>query len=128
MLIVGFFNWWYGAGFKKRIELFLTRLRKMSDFFSLKLLITTLFAPFRMIDSQPAKGSLDVRIKDWFGRLFSRIIGVVIRLVVLIIGSVELMLEIVIGLLMVIMWLILPLLPIACLVMLALGVSLPWTI
>ena len=51
MFIVGLLGWWYGAGWRERARMIIERLAKAYDFFSLDLLIKTLFAPFRQISA-----------------------------------------------------------------------------
>ena len=58
------------------------------DYFSLGLLLKTLFAPWRQISAGRVRGPLSVQLRAFFDRLVSRIIGGFIRTFVLIIGSI----------------------------------------
>ncbi len=98
---------------------------RVADTFSIGLLIKTLFAPFRQISAdEDAKnnGGLANVIID---KLVSRLIGCVMRTVMIIVGTVTLILLAIISLIRLIAW---PLLPIAPIVgaVLMIVVGAPW--
>lgn len=101
------------------------QLAKMMDFFSVGLLIKTLFTPFRLIDSYSSGGQgLDAKIRAAIDKLIGRLIGAMIRSAVLIFAIVVIFTTILIDLLKIILWLSAPSLPIIGAVLLALGVAL----
>ena len=89
------------------------KLRGAADFFSISLLLRTLFAPFKQIDAGGGGNSLGDRMRAFGDRLISRLVGAVMRIGILIFGLILLILESVIGLALVIIWSFLPLVPIA---------------
>jgi hypothetical protein len=97
------------------------RLAKAYDFFSLDILIKTLFAPFRQISAGQVRGSLDVQIRAFFDRLLSRCIGALVRSIMLVIGSLWTLILAIAGLIEGVLWLFVPLLPIIGAVMFAIG-------
>ncbi len=102
------------------------RFDNAADFFSLELALRTLFKPFRQIDADRArKGSISVILRGVFDQLFSRLIGGMIRLVLIVIGCVVIALEAIIGLLRLAVWPIVPFLPLLALPLVMSG-WIPW--
>ncbi len=127
MLLASFFKWWYGAGLKNRFERLTDKIIKTSDFFSIDLLIKTFFQPFRMIDSQKLeKGALEDKVRNWFDRLISRLIGAMIRFGVLLVGLLALLARLVYSLVAMILWLFVPFLPAVCVILFVLEVAPSW--
>lgn len=111
MLIVSFFTWWYGRGFKGYLAGFVDHLRDLTDFFSIRLLIRNLFAPFRQIAAEKgANLPLNARIREMFDLLISRLVGATVRCMILIVGLVLLTLRTILGLIVGILWPLMPLL------------------
>lgn len=121
MFIVGLLGWWYGAGWRERIRMIGERLARAYDFFSLDLLLKTLFAPFRQISAGKVSGGLSVQLRAFFDRLFSRCIGAVVRIIMLVIGSLWTTVLAVAGIVEGILWLFVPLLPIVGAILFAIG-------
>ena len=126
MLISDFFKWWYTDGLKIRLNIFAKELFKTQDFFSIGLLLKTFFKPFRMIDTGAVRGSLDVKIKAFFDKLISRIIGSSIRLATIIFGVIVLLIKFIYEAIKIILWIFAPALPVICLILFALGVAPVW--
>lgn len=125
MFIVSIFTWWYGAGWHRQYIAIGERLASTMDYFSVDLLLRTLFSPFRQLSAGHVNGPLGVQIRAFFDRLISRIIGAFVRLTMIIIGSIAIIIHGIIGGIIMIMWAIVPLLPIVGLI-LFLGEWLPW--
>ena len=106
-------QWWYTRGWKIFVMKLVDKLRGAADFFSISLLLRTLFAPFKQIDAGGGGNSLGDRMRAFGDRLISRLVGAVMRIGILIFGLILLILESVIGLALVIIWSFLPLVPIA---------------
>ena len=109
MLIMSFFSWWYGRGWKLVAASFGRRLRWVMDAFSVRQLLHTLFAPWRRIITYPG-ASLDERFRAWGDNMFSRVIGLVVRLLVLFAAMITLVLVTLLTVIQMVTW---PLLPIA---------------
>lgn len=122
MMISSLLAWWYGAGLKSRVNDQIDGLMKTVDFFSVGLLIKTLFAPFRQIDAgRSDKAPLDVRVKMFFDRLLSRFIGAGVRTVMIVAGLIVMALQMVVGFIAVILHITAPMLPIFGLTMMLIG-------
>ena len=127
MLLTSFFGWWYGAGFKKQLEMIQSRLIQMADFFSIGLLLKTLFQPFRMLDANTStKGPLEVRLQVAMGKLVSRLIGAFMRSLVMLVGILALIGRALFGGLQVLFWLLMPIIPVICLILFAAGMAPSW--
>jgi hypothetical protein len=123
LLITELLRWWYGDGWRLRASLVANRLDGTIDYFSVDLLLKTLFSPYRQISAGRVDGPLGVQMRAMVDKLFSRIIGAIIRLIILLIGAVAIGLQVAIGLIILVAWGILPLLPIIGLVLTFIG----WT-
>jgi hypothetical protein len=87
------------------------RLATTVDYFSIDLLATTLFAPFRQISAGQVNGPLGVKFRAFLDRIISRSIGAMVRSTMIVIGVAAILLHSVIGFVTLIIWAILPALP-----------------
>lgn len=92
------------------------RLGGVADTFSIDILIRTLFAPFRQISVGPVRGSLDMQLRAIIDKLVSRVIGGIVRTMVLIAGSAVIALASVVGAIYIAVWPLLPLAPFVVLI------------
>lgn len=104
-----FFNWWYGAGFEQQFALFKRRILYFSDFFSLSLLTSTLFSPYKN-DVNNYAGGVSAQFQQFKESLISRFVGFWIRLALIFAGSVVIGVVSVLNCLWLIIWVTLPLL------------------
>jgi len=125
MLIVGLLSWWYTAGWRQRVTRLHEKFDETADYFSLDLLVRTLFSPFRQISVGKVNGPLGVKLRALIDRIISRCIGAMIRIVMLVIGSLSLVAYMVIGGAMLIIWAVIPLFPILGIILFASG-WIPW--
>lgn len=128
MFLANILYWWYGGGWLGRVQLLKSRLVASADFFSIDLLASTLFAPYRQISAGSVDGPIGVKVQAFFDKLLSRIIGAIVRSFMVIFGVVAMFLQLLIGLIMLGFWLILPLFPVIGLIMMVLGWVPRWTI
>lgn len=124
MFLVGIFQWWYGDGLVAQIRRVGFGVLKTADYFSIGLLLRTLFNPFRQISAAQVDGPLPVKFQAFFDRSFSRMVGAVVRTVVLVFGLVVIFVRIIWALLNVLAWLIIPAMPLIGLVLWQMGVVL----
>lgn len=120
--------WWYGGGWLGRVQLLKSRLVASADFFSIDLLASTLFAPYRQISAGSVDGPIGVKVQAFFDKLLSRFIGAIVRSFMVIFGIVAMFLQLLVGLVMLGFWLILPLFPVIGLIMMVLGWVPRWTV
>lgn len=125
MFIVGILSWWYGPGWRERISMMREHVDSIMDYFSIGLLLKTLFSPFRQISAGKVNGPLAVQMRAFADRLISRVIGGIIRSVMVIVGILAIVLTSVIGCIGLVVWALVPLLPIAGIVLLLMSWT-PW--
>ncbi|MFQ7390074.1 MAG: hypothetical protein ACLRP3_22215 [Escherichia sp.] len=123
MFLVGIFQWWYGNGLLQYIRQSFLGVLRTADFFSVGLLLKTLFNPFRQISVAPVGGDLSVQLSAFFDKMFSRAIGAVVRSMVIIIGILMILLRFLWMIVGIIMWLALPLMPFIGIILWQMGVS-----
>ena len=127
MFIVGFFSWWYGAGWLRSVVAVRDNLLSVYDYFSLDLLLRTLFAPFRQISAGKVRGPIGVQLRALVDKIISRVIGSIMRTIMIVIGSVTLFIAAIIGLLRLILWPLIPALPVVFVIFGMIG-WVPWKI
>lgn len=127
MFLVGILSWWYGEGWQARIRIIKERLASSADYFSIGLLITTLFAPFRQISAGSVEGPLVDQVRAFADKLISRFIGAIVRSAILIAGLVVMFVQIIFGGLEIAIWPLVPLLPVIGLIMMVIGWVPQWT-
>jgi hypothetical protein len=118
-MLLAFFSWWYGQGWRQVASSFQSRLQAVSDNFSVKQLSKTLFAPWKRITTQPGR-SLEAKVRAWADNMFSRVIGFVVRLFVLLGAVLTALVIAVLTLFETLAW---PLIPLAVPVLIILGLA-----
>lgn len=111
MIVAEVFAWWYTTGWMRLVHRAGETIQRVMDFFSVSLLLSTLFDPFRQIDAGTVRGSLQDEFKAFGNRLFSRIIGFFIRTITILCGLLCMVVVTIFGLLQLILWPLLPLAP-----------------
>ena len=111
MFIVGMLSWWYSTGWIERARLIRERIDRSIDYFSIMLLLKTLFAPFRQISAGKVNGPLGVKWRAFIDRTISRVIGAFIRIIIIMIGCVTIALYCLVGLITLVVWAVVPLFP-----------------
>jgi hypothetical protein len=127
MLILGLLSWWYGAGWRGRLIRMRDKLAGLADYFSIGLLLRTLFSPFRQISAGKVGGSLNNQMRAFFDRQISRGIGAIVRSFMIIAGLTVMFLYVVVDILLLVLWGVTPLLPIIGIVLMV-GGYIPWSL
>jgi hypothetical protein len=107
MLAIELIGWWYGQGWIRTVRMLRRRLMRVSQMFSVPILLRTLFAPWRRIMTQPGPG-IDAQIRALGDNMISRAVGFVVRLLVLLTASILLLGTMIIGFIELVAWLLLP--------------------
>lgn len=123
LLVTELLRWWYGDGLRGRVRMIANRLDGTLDYFSIDLLIKTLFSPFRQISAGRVDGPLGVQMRAMIDKLFSRVIGALVRLMILIFGGITIAVQVLLGVVLIIAWAILPAAPVIGVVMSVMGVA-----
>lgn len=116
---MGIFTWWYSRGWLEKIEAISLSIAKTYDQFSIGILFRTLFYPFKQISSQPVGGTLLQRFAD---RVVSRGVGFAVRILTICAGSIIIGFRLVLAAIVIAGWPLVPLVPVAAVILYALGV------
>ena len=127
MFAVGLLQWWYGAGIKTQFIRAMNRVAEVYDYFSIDLLLRSLFAPFRQISAGSFRGSLEIQLRAFIDRLISRTIGAIMRTILIVIGTVSVIFMGFVFIVWLMVWIILPVLPFIGIVLTLIG-WVPWKI
>lgn len=125
MFIVGFISWWYGSGWKGCVIRAGEMLTSVYDYFSIDMLIRTLFSPFRQVSAGNVRGSIGVRMRAALDKLISRVIGAIMRTLVIAIGIVALICTGIVSGIKIVVWPLVPLIPFVSIVFAVAG-WIPW--
>ena len=109
VMFVELLRWWYGPGWMATVHRVSAWTSGIERAFSLTLLLKTLFSPWRRIISVSGRG-IDAKIKAALDNLVSRLVGFVVRSIVLVAAGAATLGAFIGGLLMMVIW---PLLPVA---------------
>jgi hypothetical protein len=109
MLALDFFRWWYGRGWSLSLHDMRDRLRRLSEAYSVPILLRTLLAPWRRIITFPGAG-MGAHLQALVDNTISRLVGFVVRVSVLAWVSVLMIMFLLVGLVLLVIW---PLLPLA---------------
>lgn len=109
MLFVDLLGWWYSRGWGwAGKNLFLERTHRIAEFFSIKDLLLTLFAPFRQ-DTVNVKGApIGVRFQVLGENIISRFFGAIIRSGLIVVGLILLVLHLLTSVAFMLLWPLLP--------------------
>lgn len=100
------------------------QLKNAADFFSIRLLVRNMFAPFRQISAGGASSqALSAQLSAFFDRLLSRFVGAMVRFFLLVIGTIIIIVQAVTGAIIAILWPLAPLLAVGCFVLAIMGIS-----
>ena len=100
---------------------------KLADKFSIGMLLRTLFAPFRQISVGEQAGKTASLASVIADKLISRLVGSVMRLVMVFVGALALIIYAIISVLRLAGWPLLPLAPVRGLILMV-SVGAPWKI
>ncbi|GAC1370717.1 MAG: hypothetical protein NVSMB39_3860 [Candidatus Saccharimonadales bacterium] len=109
MLLMEYFRWWYGPGWRDNAVRLQARLIDIYLSFSVPILLPTMFAPWRRIITPPGK-TIGDKFRAGFDNLLSRTIGFTVRLGALIIAIGMIAGTGLIGGIILLLWPLLPLL------------------
>lgn len=103
------------------------RLANTVDYFSIDLLLRTLFLPFRQISAGHVNGPLGVKFRAFLDRIISRMIGGLIRSTMIIFGTAAIVVHSIVGGIVLVIWAFIPLLPVIGLILFTAG-WMPWNL
>lgn len=125
MLLFSMLGWWYSRGWVWITTYFLVvRNRHIIDFFSVRDLLKTMFAPFRQDSIDTKRAPVGLKLQALGGNIISRIFGLLIRSLLVVAGLMLVVLNTVVGLVVIVIWPLLPFAPLVSGLLILLGVGL----
>ena len=121
MFLVDIISWWYGNGFIRRISIAKANFRKTLDFFSIQILLKTLFKPYKQISADESSNSIGMFFQVFFDKLISRIVGFFARTFMIVAGIIVIILQLIMNCMFFVLWLIIPILPLAGIILAIIG-------
>lgn len=121
MFLVDIISWWYGNGFIRRISIAKANFRKTLDFFSIQILLKTLFKPYKQISADESSNSIGMFFQVFFDKLISRIVGFFARTFMIVAGIIVIILQLIMNCMFIVLWLIIPILPLAGIILAIIG-------
>ena len=121
---MSFASWWYGAGWRFIAGRARYKISRLGEFFSIALLLKTLFSPYRQISAGAVNGPLNLRMRAFFDRQFSRFIGFFVRMIMIVAGVLTIIVLLVVSIVWLVVWPLLPISPVIFIILTATGVSL----
>lgn len=112
-MILEMLRWWYATGWLQAAKRIIQWPTRVEHAFSLSLLLTTLFSPWRRIITVGGR-SFDAKIKASLDNLVSRCIGFFIRIVVILTAGFTMLFAFLAGTFLAIVWPLLPPLVLFC--------------
>ena len=128
MVSVGLLSWWYGDGLKMRVKSAIEKSAELADFFSINILIRTLFNPYKQISASERASNISDALLVFFDKFISRFVGFFARLIIIIVGVFAFTFQQITHLVTIIGWIIIPLMPIIGLILMFSGWNLSWII
>ena len=107
--IITYFSWWYGEGLSGFWQAIKIMTEKIYSFFSIRILIRTLFDPWKRDEYGAENASLEKRLKLFLNNLISRLIGFVVRLFTILVGLIAVLIFFALLFMILVAWLALPL-------------------
>ena len=117
-------RWWYSAGWAYAWRrAVVQRLAWCESTFSMGALVRSWFAPFKQTYTGGVKGSIGMHFRAAIDSLISRVIGFMVRSVLLLAGAVCSVFVFITGLMFMLVWAFIPALPLVSLVLIVGGVG-----
>lgn len=85
-IFLAFFYWWFSVVPKKIIYIGSKSLKRAFEFFSISLLLKSLFSPWKRDETDTSNMSLDDRLRVLMMNVVSRLVGAVVRLGTIFVG------------------------------------------
>ena len=92
-----FWQWYYKKGVKNAIAVYQSIILLVYDFFSISLLLKTLFAPWKRDVVEPGTPTLQLMIQAMWFNLIARFMGFIIRSIIIVFGLICIALTILFG-------------------------------
>jgi len=124
MIIVDMYTWWYVHGWGWVTSYFFkTRNLRTLQLFSVGELFKTLFAPYRQTFAGSLGGGFGNKLRGLVDQTISRVIGFMVRSILIFIGLLMAALNTIVGVIAVLVWPVVPFLPVVAVVLMLMEFS-----
>lgn len=107
-MVTGFFRWWYSEGIVQSGQIVLYAVNRITDFFSLPILIKTWTAPWKDDRLAAENASLSDQVKILELNFASRVVGFLVRTVVIAVVLLILAVLIILAVVGLAIWILVP--------------------
>jgi hypothetical protein len=107
MFMLDLFSWWYRRGWSGVLTATKRRLEGLAEAFSTRILLHTLFAPWKRIITYPGADISD-RLRALGDNVVSRCIGFTVRFFVLLTAGISFLVLSILGFVELVMWPLIP--------------------
>lgn len=112
LFIPYYITWHYGKAFSDIFRIFGNLIWAVANFFSIKILLKTLFAPWRRLQEEKKKPGFD--LEEWAGNFIvnelMRVVGFLIRIFTIALGLISIIMIVGLELAVLTLWFMMPLL------------------
>jgi len=119
-LTILYFNWWYTEGYGRLFKYIKAFYIYMTDLFSVKISIRTLFAPWKRDKISYEGLTLQQKFQVWSLNMASRFIGLIIKVIALTIYLIAVVAVSIFSVFLIIFW---PLMPFVALYLIVIGIT-----
>lgn len=106
--LVDYFVWYYSSALRDLAALWLNFMWFIVYFFSIPLLLRTLFSPWRRMTDTYRRGSIEDLMSTFVMNVMTRVFGAMVRSVIILMGILFLLLGIVVFCIGIVTWLMMP--------------------
>lgn len=105
-------KWWYIAGWKWAWQRAVNeRIEWVNQAFSIQAMVRTWLSPFKQTLSNTNKGSIDMRVQATIDNFVSRLIGSLLRTIIIFVGIIGVLVAILTGIFIMVIWPLIPWVP-----------------
>ena len=107
--VIDYLKWHYGSALSELSNIYKNIFKFLVNFFSLQLLLKTLFRPWRRMNEPYGKGlDLEAFFESFVVNSLMRVVGFVVRIIVITIGLIVITVSLIGALVLYVAWLIAP--------------------
>ncbi len=124
MVLMLALKWWYKEGWLWLWRgVIIERSRWLNEAFSISALVRTWMSPFKQTYSSAKQGSIDLRVRAIVDNFVSRLVGTLLRTVIIFVGLLGIGVTLIFGLVSILIWPFIPLAPIFAVILFVSGAS-----
>ena len=119
-LTILYFNWWYAEGYGRLFKYIKSFYIYLTDLFSVRISIRTLFAPWKRDKISYEGLTLQQKFQVWSLNMASRFIGLIIKVIALSIYLIAIIAVSIFSVFLIVFW---PLMPFVAILLIVIGIT-----